>query len=375
MNFDFSDDQKALGEHARRFLGERSSSSVIRRVIAENVAFDRSLWDSLAELGYLGAAIPEAHGGSGLGHLELCVIAAELGRALAPVPLASSIYLAAEFLMQSGSEEQKRAYLPRLASGQAIGTFAYAESAGPMTVQSIHTMVDSGKLRGCKIAVLDGAAADFAIVAARASETARELSLYLVDLNDSAVKREQVATIDPSRGHATLRFEEAPAEPLGELDPAGDIVSAVLDRAAVLLAFEQVGGAERALEIACDYARERTAFGRPIGSFQALKHMLADMYVDATLARSNAYYGAWALASGAPELPIAAATARVSATQAFQHCARNCIQVHGGMGFTWDFDCHLYYRRANHLALTLGSLGEWEDLLIERMQARRRARC
>jgi hypothetical protein len=144
----------------------------------------------------------------------------------------------------------------------------------------------------------------------------------------------------------------------------------VFDRAAVLTAFEQIGGADRALEMGRDYALDRMAFGRPIGSFQAIKHMLADMYVSATLARSNSYYGAWALSTGAPELPVAAATARVSATQAFQHCAKNNIQVHGGVGFTWAFDCHLYYRRANLLAVSLGSLSQWEDALIERMRTR-----
>jgi alkylation response protein AidB-like acyl-CoA dehydrogenase len=139
------------------------------------------------------------------------------------------------------------------------------------------------------------------------------------------------------------------------------------------MAFEQVGGADRALEMARDYALQRMAFGRPIGSFQAIKHMLADMYVSATLARSNAYYGAWALSTGAAELPVAAATARVSATQAFQHCSTNNIQVHGGMGFTWQFDCHLFYRRSNLLALTLGSQSYWEKELIDRMRRRNAA--
>nr|WP_276608528.1 acyl-CoA dehydrogenase family protein [Caulobacter sp. SLTY] len=148
------------------------------------------------------------------------------------------------------------------------------------------------------------------------------------------------------------------------------IAADVMDRAAVLVAFEQVGGADRALEMGRDYALDRMAFGRQIGSFQAVKHMLADMYVAATLARSNAYYGAWALSTGSPELPVAAATARVSATDAFQHCAKNNIQVHGGMGFTWAFDCHLYYRRSNALALSLGSKSTWEDLLIDRLRNR-----
>ena len=144
----------------------------------------------------------------------------------------------------------------------------------------------------------------------------------------------------------------------------------MLDRAAVLIAFEQVGGADRALEMGRDYALDRMAFGRPIGSFQAIKHILADMYVNATLARSNAYYAAWALSTNAAELAEAAAAARISATQGFQHCAKQNIQVHGGMGFTWEFDCHLYYRRSNALALALGSLSYWEDQLIDRMRTR-----
>ncbi|HVD82607.1 MAG TPA: acyl-CoA dehydrogenase family protein, partial [Bradyrhizobium sp.] len=149
--------------------------------------------------------------------------------------------------------------------------------------------------------------------------------------------------------------------------------SQVLDRAAVLMAFEQVGGADRALEMGRDYALDRIAFGRPIGSFQAVKHMLADMYVSATLARSNCYYGAWALSTNASELPEAAAAARISSTQAFQHCAKNNIQVHGGMGFTWEFDCHMYYRRSNATALALGSLSYWEDALIDRVRKRNAA--
>jgi alkylation response protein AidB-like acyl-CoA dehydrogenase len=219
--------------------------------------------------------------------------------------------------------------------------------------------------------VADGDVADLAIVAARteSGRGANAISLFIVDLNGPGVTREPLETIDPTRSYATLRFEGAPAEPLGGRGDGWHIASQVMDRAAIVMAFEQLGGAERALEMARDYALERMAFGRPIGSFQAIKHMLADMYVAATLARSNCYYGAWALASGAAELPVAAATARVSATQAFQQCAKNNIQVHGGMGFTWAFDCHLFYRRSNALALALGSLSTWESLLIERMRA------
>jgi alkylation response protein AidB-like acyl-CoA dehydrogenase len=160
----------------------------------------------------------------------------------------------------------------------------------------------------------------------------------------------------------------APAEILGEPGSGSAIIEGVFDTAAVLTAFEQTGGAERALEMARDYALERIAFGRPVGSFQAIKHMLTDMYIAATLAKSNAYYAAWALSTGAEELPAAAATARVSATRAYQHCARDNIQVHGGIGFTWAADCHLHFRRANLLALSLGALSWWEDSLIDRLQ-------
>ena len=212
----------------------------------------------------------------------------------------------------------------------------------------------------------DGGIADFAVVVAREG-------LFIVDLNGAGVSRENVETVDSTRNHARIVFNGAPADPLGAGADAWSLVNNVLDRAAVLVAFEQIGGSDRALEMGRDYALDRIAFGRPIGSFQAVKHILADMYVAATLARSNAYYGAWALSTDAAELAEAAANARVSATQAFQLCSKNNNQVHGGMGFTWEFDCHLYYRRSNLLALTLGSLTMWENRLIDEMRKRNAA--
>jgi alkylation response protein AidB-like acyl-CoA dehydrogenase len=172
---------------------------------------------------------------------------------------------------------------------------------------------------------------------------------------------------------ARLTFEKVAAQKLDTIGPVWAAVQSALDMGLVALAGEQAGGARRVLEMTVDYAKSRIQFGRPIGSFQAIKHMLADMYVAATLARSNAYYGAWALSTGAAELGVAAATARVSATKAFQLCGKNNIQVHGGMGFTWAFDCHLFYRRANLLALTLGGQSEWEDKLVERLRRRNAA--
>lgn len=366
MNLDFSDEQNQLRDQVRRYLQERCPPAAVRNVLEGEADHDAKLYSGLAELGVLGAAIPEEYGGLGLGHLELCVVAEELGRVLAPVPVASSIYLTAECLLQAGSEDQKTEWLPKLASGEAIGCFALNEGTGRMRDEKVAATFVNGKLTGAKSPVADGAIADIAIVAAREGEG---VSLVLVDLSGDGVTCEALESIDPSRAQTKLSFKDTPATRIGSAGDGWHIATQVMDRAAILMAFEQLGGADAALGMARDYALERMAFGRQIGSFQAIKHMLADMYVSATLARSNCYYGAWALSSSAAELPIAAATARISATTAFQHCSKNNIQVHGGMGFTWEYDCHLYYRRSNALALALGSLSTWESLLIERMSA------
>jgi alkylation response protein AidB-like acyl-CoA dehydrogenase len=368
MDFDFSPDQQQLKDQARRYLADHCDRTAVRAVLDGPQSFDAQLWQGLADQGYLGAAIPEAYGGLGAGYGELCVIAEELGRVVAPVPFSSSIAIAAELLLHAGTEAQKQRWLPLLASGQTIATLALAERPGRVTAATIQAVAEAGRLSGSKLPVPDGDIAHLAIVAARdAGASASAISLYLVDLNGAGVQRQSLPSIDPTRSQARIDFSQAEAEPLGAPGAGLAIVDAVYDRTAVLMAFEQVGGADVALQAACDYAQERFAFGRPIGSLQAVKHLLADMYVSATLARSNAYYGAWALSTGAPELPEAAAAARVSATQAYQHCARNNIQVHGGMGFTWEFDCHLHYRRAHLLALALGSLSQWEDRLVDRL--------
>jgi alkylation response protein AidB-like acyl-CoA dehydrogenase len=375
MNFDFSDDQKQLRDQARKFLAEKCPPKAVRTVLDGKEPYDRALWKGLAEMGFLGVAIPEAYGGAGAGHLELCVIAEEMGRALAPVPFSSTVYLAAEAILLAGSEAQKRKWLPAIAAGEAIGTLALFEGTGNPSPQGVKLSAVGGSLNGVKKPVPDGAIADFAIVAARTGPGEREtdIGLFLVDMKAGGVEAKTLTNLDPSRGQAELTFKNCKAEPLGAAKQDWAILTQVLDRAAVLMAFEQVGGADRALEMGRDYALDRIAFGRPIGSFQAVKHMLADMYVSATLARSNCYYGAWALSTNASELPEAAAAARISATQAFQHCAKNNIQVHGGMGFTWEFDCHMYYRRANATALGLGSLSYWEDQLIDRMRKKNAA--
>ena len=369
MDFDFSSDQKALQSHARRFLEDHCPRETVRGVLDGDTGYDASLWRALAGLGFAATAIPERYGGLGLGYLELCVIAEELGRSLAPTPMSSSIYLAAEFLLASGSVAQKQAWLPKLASGEAVATVALADTAGPLAPHAIRATARQGKIDGVKAPVADGMVADVAIVVVR-DEAGGDIALRLLDLAQPGVTREPVSTIDPTRGHARLTFTNAAAEPLGREGDAWPVIQRALDRAAVPFAFEQIGGADRALEMARDYALERRAFGRPIGSFQAIKHMLADMYVAAALARSNAYYAAWALCTDDADLAQAAAAARVSATQAYQHCAKNNIQVHGGMGFTWEFDCHLHYRRANLLALNIGGLPYWQDRLIGQLARR-----
>ena len=367
MNFDFSADQKSLREQARKFLSEHSSSTRVRRILEGAAPYDAELWHGMGEMGWMGTAIPEAHGGAGFGHLELCVIAEELGRSLAPTPFASTIYLAAEALLLAGSDAQKKRWLPRIAQGLAIGCLALAEGPQVATPANLATRAEGTRLTGTKAPVTDGDVADFAVVLA--AQGAGRAGLFLVDLTGPGVTRASLATVDPTRSHGRIVLDGAAGEPLGAPGEGWPLTERLLDRAAVLVAFEQLGGAQAALEMAREYALGRFAFGRQIASFQAIKHKLADMYVGVELARSNAYYGAWALTKDAPELPVAAAAARVAASEAYYQAAKENIQIHGGMGFTWEFDCHLHYRRAKLTGLMLGSARRWKDLLVSRLEA------
>ena len=368
MNFDYTDDQKALKDEARKFLSACSPLTVVRGVLENSrQGHDQALWERLIEQGWCGAAIPEAYGGLGMGYVELCALAEELGRAVSPVPFASSIYLFAEALLLAGREEQKAELLPLVATGELLGTLAVSEGPGVLTEASIAARVTGEKLTGVKVPVTDGAAADRAIVLAHGT---KGLSLFLVDLAGPGVDREMVATIDPTRGAARITFDGAPAELLGADGEGWELLSRVQDRAAILIAFEQLGGADRALEMARDYALERYAFGRQIGSYQAIKHKLADVFVKNEVARANAYYGAWALSCDAPELPLAAAAARVAASAAYWLASKENIQTHGGIGFTWEADCHFFYRRARHLALVLGAPRDWKRRLADRLELR-----
>jgi acyl-CoA dehydrogenase len=366
MTFEFSDDQNLLREQAQKFLREQCPPEKVRAVLDDaDMSHDATLWRSIADLGWTGVTIPEQYGGVGLGYLELCVIAEEMGRSLAPTPYASSVYLATEALLLYGSEAQKQNYLPRLAAGEIVGTFAMAEGRSAPRPDNLATQLDEGKITGRKLPVPDGDIANFAVVLVRDGGAS---SLVIVDLAAEGVQRSGVETLDPTRSQAKIDFTGAPCERLGEVGNGWQYTQRLFDRAAVLFAFEQVGGAQASLEMARAYAMERYAFGRPIGSFQAIKHKLADMYISSTLARSNCYYGAWALSTDAPELALAAATARVTATQAFDECAKENIQTHGGMGFTWEFDCHMYFRRAKALAVNLGGLTSWQNRLVSALE-------
>jgi len=368
MDFGFSQDQEVLRRSAREFLRHRAPLRTTRSVLESGAPYDADLWRDVTGLGWPGTAVPEEYGGAGLGHLELAVIAEELGRALAPIPFASCVYLATEALLLAGTPAQRRRWLPPLVSGALIGTFALSEGLGEADPAAARTILADGRLTGTKEPVPDAAVAGLAVVGALCGSDAPALAL--VDLGGPGVTREPLPSIDPSRPQGRLRFDETPAERLGDERDGPALIDRLLDRAAVLVAFEQLGAAERALELTREYVLGRYAFGRPLASFQALKHRLVDLYAAIELARGHCWYAAWALDAAADAVPLAACGARVSATDTFDLAAREMIQMHGGAGFTWEFDCHLFYRRAKLLALALGGVSAWRERLARRLDAR-----
>lgn len=359
MNFQFSEEAEALREQARRFLEDRSGREKARAVMESGASHDAALWSEIVNLGWTALRIPEEHGGLGLSVLELCVLAEEIGRAVTPVPFTSSVLLATEALIAFGTAEQKAAWLPKLADGSAIGTVALAEGTGAPGIRS-SLKIDGGKASGTKLPVPDALAADFIILSGQDG-------LYLVETKAAGVTIDAVETIDLVRRSAKVTLSGAVVEPL---DGGRAGLEKFLQSAAILLAFEGLGGADAAMEMALAYSKDRVAFGRKIAGYQAVKHRLADMYIKNQLARSHAYYGAWALLTDAPELVQAAAGARLAALDAFQFAAEENVQLHGGIGFTWESDCQFYYRRARTLALGLGSRSHWADILVRALEQR-----
>ncbi len=363
MNFDFSQDQKMLQKAAQALLKENASLDRVRKIMESGDPFDRDLWQKMAAAGWQGTAIPEEFGGAGFGYLELVLLAEELGASLAPTPFSSSVYLATEAILLAGSPGQKKRYLPALASGKAIGTLAFAEGPGNPAASVIQTTIKAGKLNGVKVPVLDGNFASFAVVVAMGSMGP---SLAITELDQSGTTRTLMKSLDPTRPQATIGFKNSEAELLGEDGQGEELLEKLFDRAAVLIAFEQLGGAVRSYKMSLDYAKARYAFGRPIGSFQAVKHKLVDMLVTSDQARSHCYYGAWAL-QNSTDIPVAAAAARVAATDAYEMCSKENIQLHGGIGFTWEADPQLFFKRSKLLGLFLGGPSFWRDRLIQKL--------
>ena len=285
MNFSFSNEQILMQEEVKKLLDKENSVKRNRTILEGEEKFDEELWKSLVAMGLTATTIPEEYGGIGMGFLELCVIAEELGRGIAPVPFSSSVYLATTAILNSSNEDLKKEYLPKLAGGEIIGTFAHSEKTSFPDESGITVSASGNKISGQKIAVPDGDIADFAIVSATSG---KNVGLYLVNLKNDKVTIETLDTFDPSRSHANVTFENAEAVLLQ--DDAWTSIEKLLDQSAVLFAFEQVGGAEAAMNMAKEYAMGRYAFGRAIASFQAIKHKVADMYVSLQLARSNCYY-------------------------------------------------------------------------------------
>lgn len=366
MNFDFSDDQKALRDHAQRFLAGSCPASHLRHCLDTGTSPDTELWRQMVDLGWPALSVPEEHGGVGLGALELCVHAEEVGRVLAPVPFVTNA-LAVELLKRC---DRKIAgdVLDAVAVGEQFVTLALADAGTSWANPGVSARITDGKISGEKSPVAFLSTAQQAIVAGQDSDGT--LQLVLVDLSSAGVTRKNYAGpgLDPLIPFGRLLLDGTTCTLLAEGKEAASLLATAQNNAAVLTAFEQIGGAEAALKLAKDYSLERYTFGRAIGSYQAIKHKLADMAVKIELARANAYFGAWAMAHEAPELPIAAAASRVSAIEAYNFAAEECLQVFGGIGYTWEADCHFFYKRARLLAISMGNIGEWCERLIDNVE-------
>ncbi len=362
MDFDFSDDAKSLREQARKLFADRAGPAVARAHMTGD-GLDRGLWQTVVELGWTAARVPEAHGGVGLSAEASCVLAEEAGRALAPVPLAATLAVT-EALLALGSPAQQARWLPGIADGSIVAVPAWAEGGGSPAKAA--AVVRDGTISGAKAPVADLAAAQLAVVSAAGPDG---VGLYLVDLTGSGVAIEPVETLDLVRRHGRLTLTNAAAEALGT--PGG--YHDWLDRAAVLGAFEALGTATAAMDMAVAYAKERVAFGQKIGRYQGVKHKCADMFIKLELARAHALHAAWAMTADAAELRQAASAARVASLDALAYCAEENVQIHGGIGYTWDSDCQFYYRRNRALAAALGSRTFWADRLVRSLEQRNAA--
>jgi alkylation response protein AidB-like acyl-CoA dehydrogenase len=369
MNFAFSDEQEELRAAVRRFLSEKSPETEVRRLMDTTEGYDPAVWSQMADqLGLQSLTIPEEFGGSGFSYVELLVVLEEMGAALLCAPFFSSVALAANALLTSGDDEAKKSYLPGIASGETIATLAITEDNGKWDFSGIELKAeqkgDGWVLDGHKMFVIDGHTANLIITAAR---TAKGVTLFAVQGDAAGLTRTPLPTMDQTRKQARLEFSGTPATLIGTEGGAEAGLSKTLDLAAVALAAEQVGGAQRVLDSSVDYAKTRIQFGRPIGSFQAIKHKCADMLLEVESAKSAAYYAAWAAAEDSDELPVVASLAKSYCSEAYFHAAAENIQIHGGIGFTWEHPAHLYFKRAKSSELLLGDPSYHRELLAQRI--------
>jgi alkylation response protein AidB-like acyl-CoA dehydrogenase len=367
VNFAFNEEQEQLRQLVRTFLDDQSPVERVMEVMEGDVTVDEPLWAQMAEqLGLQALAIPEEFGGSGYGFLELVVVFEEMGRRLPCVPFFSTVALAATALLQSGDEAAQKEHLPAIASGELTATLALTEGDArwdPDAIQLAATEDGNGwTLTGTKSHVIDGARAGLVLVAAR---TANGISLFAVDGTSAGLTRQELTPMDLTRPLATLTFDATPARLVGREGEAWPGLLTTLRLAVVALAAEQVGGAQHCLESAVAYAKERLQFGRPIGSFQAVKHICADMLVQVESARSAAYYAGWAAAEMDDDLPVAASMAKAYCSDAYTWVAGQNIQVHGGIGFTWEHPAHLYFKRAKSSELLFGDPAHHRELLAQ----------
>jgi alkylation response protein AidB-like acyl-CoA dehydrogenase len=368
MNFAFSEEQETLREFVKNFLEEKSPEADVREQMDTDNGFNPDVWQQMSEqMGLQSLIIPEEYNGQGFSYVELIVVLEEMGRALLCAPFFSSVVLAANTLIHCGDEAAKKELLPQIASG-TIATLAFTEENGKwdesgITMQATQSG-DHYTLEGSKMYVLDGNTAEIIIVAAR---TDNGVSLFHVDANAEGLTRTSLATMDQTRKQSKLEFSDTPATLIGEEGNGWTTLSTVLDLAAVGLAAEQVGGAQMCLDMAVEYAKVRVQFGRPIGSFQAIKHKCADMLLEVESAKSAAYYAGWCAAEMNDELPSTASLAKAYCSEAYFHASAENIQIHGGIGFTWEHPAHLYFKRAKSSELLFGDPTYHRELLAQRI--------
>ncbi|MBK3572490.1 acyl-CoA/acyl-ACP dehydrogenase [Streptomyces sp. MBT65] len=369
MDFAFSDEQEQLRRTVRAFLADTSPETETRRLMETPEGFDRALWRRMGtELGLQGLAVPEEYGGAGCGPVEVGVVMEELGRALLCAPFLSSAVLVTTALLRCDDVDARKRLLPGLASGESVGALALTEDSARWDATGVQLNARASDgcwlLTGHKTFVLDGAAADVVLTVARADDG---IGVFCVDGDAPGLTRAPLPTMDPTRRQARLDYDDVPATRLRTHGDGWDLVSQVLDRGAVALAAEQVGVASRALDMAVEYAKVRHQFGRPIGSFQAVKHLLADVLLDVESARAAAHYALLAAADEDPDLSAVASLAKAFCSDACLSATEQNIQVHGGIGFTWEHPAHLCLKRAKTSQLLFGDPAYHRELLAGRI--------